>query len=152
MRRKDRETSREDALQAVDGCIYATIAMVNEDGTPYCTPVSIAREGDTLYFHGADEGQKIDILRKNPNVSLSCVLHAENMKDQLSVKYFSANVQGTAREVSDEKEQLRALHLITERHVPTAMDQFAEELRIYGAHTSVWAVNIQEVTGKRANF
>ena len=39
MRRVDREMDRDFALMVVDKCEYATIAMTDTDGLPYCLPM-----------------------------------------------------------------------------------------------------------------
>ena len=63
MRRKDREMSKDFALEIVDKCEWATIAMLNEQGMPYCIPISIVRVADRIYFHSAQEGEKINCLK-----------------------------------------------------------------------------------------
>lgn len=50
MRRKDREMDREFGLKVIDKATYGVLAMVDE-GKPYCIPLSIVRDGNTLYFH-----------------------------------------------------------------------------------------------------
>ena len=50
MRRKDREMPREFGLSVLDRCEYATLALIDPDGFPYCVPITIVREGDALYF------------------------------------------------------------------------------------------------------
>lgn len=53
MRRKDREMNRDFALYVADKCEYATMAMTDEKGLPYCVPVTIVRKGEYIYFHSA---------------------------------------------------------------------------------------------------
>ena len=57
VRRKDREQDENFALMVADKCEYAIMSLVLEDGSPYCIPLSIARDGDFIYFHCAYEGQ-----------------------------------------------------------------------------------------------
>jgi nitroimidazol reductase NimA-like FMN-containing flavoprotein (pyridoxamine 5'-phosphate oxidase superfamily) len=38
MRRKDREMDDDFAKQVIDKAAFATLATVNEDGSPYCAP------------------------------------------------------------------------------------------------------------------
>lgn len=63
MRRVDRERSAE----------YATLSMVDVDGNPYCVPITVANDGEYVYFHSATEGTKVDALSRNPKVCLACV-------------------------------------------------------------------------------
>ena len=51
MRRKDRQRTCAFAQQVLDACMYATLAMTDMQGRPYCVPINPVREGDALYFH-----------------------------------------------------------------------------------------------------
>ena len=62
MRRKDREVSAEQAWEIVERCSYGVLAMTKPDGTPYAVPVNFAREGNCLYIHCAQAGEKTDCL------------------------------------------------------------------------------------------
>ena len=46
MRRKDREKSREFALEVTDKCEWAVLSMTDQEGMPYAVPVTIVRDGD----------------------------------------------------------------------------------------------------------
>ena len=72
MRRKDREvTEMEEIQQIFDECKVCRIGIMDENG-PYIVPVNygyVREEGKViLYIHGAREGKKIDLIRKNANV------------------------------------------------------------------------------------
>lgn len=72
MRRKDREIRKLDHIfSVVENCTVVHLAMV-DDGKPYVVALNFGfdRRGDRLilYLHSAQEGKKIDILRKNPSV------------------------------------------------------------------------------------
>ena len=149
MRRKDRERDRSFAEAVVDTCLYAVLATVNGDGSPYCVPLSIVREGEIIYFHCAREGRKIDNLKSRSRVCLSCVGNAEEPPDHFTVVYESAIVSGAAEEVTEDEEKVRALRLLCERHTPANMAAFdAEMAREYQA-TAVWKIHIEEISGKQ---
>ena len=75
MRRKDKERDAAFAWQVLRDATYATLAMTDSDGAPYCVPVNhVADEaGNAVYFHCAGAGRKWDILTKEPPVCLSAV-------------------------------------------------------------------------------
>ena len=106
MRRTDRQMDRDSAWQAVDACCFGTVSMLLPEGEPYCVPLSIARIGETLYFHWAQEGLKLKALRKHPAVCVSCVGMAEPVHDKFTTRYTSAILTGTAREVTDDAEKI----------------------------------------------
>ncbi len=148
MRRKDRERDEQFALGVADKCEYAVMSMVLGDGTPYCIPLSVARDGGCFYFHCAPEGQKTDALRKNPRVCLSCVGDTQRMKDSFTTAYESAVIFGRAEEVTDETEKIHALRLICERHTPENMENFDEAIGRSLKRTAVWRISAEKITGK----
>lgn len=149
MRRKDREMDTEFALAVADKCEYAVISMTDGAGMPYCVPVTIARDGQSLYFHCAKEGEKINILRKHPRVCVACVGDTCRAKDKFTTAYESAIIKGTACEVENDEEKIRALRLICERHTPANMGNFDEAVKKSLARTGVWRIEIQTITGKQ---
>jgi nitroimidazol reductase NimA-like FMN-containing flavoprotein (pyridoxamine 5'-phosphate oxidase superfamily) len=149
MRRKDRERDRSFAELVVDKCLYAVLATVDEDGSPYCIPLSIVRDGEWIYFHSAREGHKIDNLKQRRRVCLSCVGDVYEPRDHFTVVYESAIVFGTAEEVQGDDEKIRALRLLCQRHTPANMAAFdAEMAREYKA-AGAWKIHIEEISGKQ---
>ena len=65
---------------------YGILSMCNYDNTPYSIPLNFAYANNTIYFHGAKEGEKLKILKNNNHVSFTVV-------DAISFipSYFSAN-------------------------------------------------------------
>ena len=68
-------------------------------------PLTIVRDGESVYFHTAKAGRKIDILRQSPAVCLVCVGDTERLKDKFTTKYESAVISGYAEEVTEEEEK-----------------------------------------------
>lgn len=95
MRRKDREVNNIDEIIAIlTHCSIIHLSMVNGN-KPYSIPLNfgfVVREKENhkvinIYFHGAKEGKKIDILRTNPNICFSTVAFSEvgSLNKDLSV-------------------------------------------------------------------
>ena len=112
MRRKDREVSYELAYQWLCECEYATMSMVAPDNTPYAVPVSPAVVENAVYIHCALEGTKLDILRQNPQVVLSCVGQTQLQPEEYTTAFASAIAFGHAQIITDEKEKIEALRAI----------------------------------------
>ena len=148
MRRKDREQSKDFALAVADNCAYSVLATVNPDGTPYCTPLSMAREGEWLYFHSALVGHKIENLRRQNRVCVSCVGEVKKIPDVFSIGFESAVINGTASEVTEREEKIHALALISRRYTPGHMDAFTAAIEKDLARTGVWKIHIDEISGK----
>ena len=148
VRRKDREIPRDEALEVVDKCVFFTMATVNTDGTPYCIPLSMVRDGEWLYFHSAQEGHKIDNLRHRNRVCISCVGNVKPFSGAFSLEYESAVINGDALEITDRGEKLHALRLISQRHTPDHMPAFDVYVETMIEKTMVWKVHIDEISGK----
>lgn len=148
MRRKDLEMSEEFAFRVADECEWAVLGMTDPEGGPYCVPVSIVRDGMAVYFHCAKEGLKVESLRSKSAVCISCVGHTRRLTDGFDTDYESAILRGTAGEVTDEEEKIRALRLLSIRHTPANMANFDAAIGKYLARTAVWRVDLTSVTGK----
>lgn len=149
MRRKDRERDRGFALEVIDSCEYGVAAMTDqENGMPYCIPLSMVRDGEVLYFHCALEGRKLELLRRNSRVCVSFVGSNVASEDDFTTYFRSACVKGTAFEVLDEQEKIHALRVLSQRLTPGAMPGFEEEISRYLGVTGVWGIRMEEVTGK----
>lgn len=152
MRRKDREMDRSFALYVTDKCNYAVISMIKTDGLPYCIPITIARDQDTIYFHSAKEGSKVDILHNNPNVCISCVGDTNKPDDKFTTEYESSVICGKASEITDEEEKIYALRLLCQRHSPNNMINFNKAVEKSLFRTGVWKVDIDSITAKRKKY
>lgn len=150
MIRKDREMPRRFAEMVTDKCEWAVIAMTGLDGNPYCTPITIARDGNSIYFHcGKALGKRTSALRKNPRVCISCVGDTCRSTTKFTTAFESAVITGNASEVTDDAEKIHALRLICERHTPANMAAFDRAIEKSLKITSIWRIDIEEITGKR---
>jgi nitroimidazol reductase NimA-like FMN-containing flavoprotein (pyridoxamine 5'-phosphate oxidase superfamily) len=71
MRRKDKEiTGVNEKLEVIAKCKVCRLGL-SENNYPYIVPLNYGFSYDdeklTLYFHGALEGKKIDMIKKNNN-------------------------------------------------------------------------------------
>ena len=152
MRRKDRQMPEEFALGVIDKCSFAQVAMTDEKGKPYCVPLSVAGDGGSIYFHSAFEGTKTDILKRNPKVYVSCVGDVTPAADRFTTEFESAAFSGTACEVTDIQEKIRALRLICEKYTPANMKNFDDAIAKSLDRTAVWKIRIENLTGKRKKY
>lgn len=174
MRRKDREMSSEFGIEVIDGAKYGVVSMIDEDNEPYGIPLSIVREGNTLYFHSAIDGKKVRIFEKNSRVSVAFVgetkipeIYTNEELDEIakdeakaillvsnvfSTEYESAIAKGRIRLVEDEEEKIRAMRLICEKYTPTKMDYFHMAVKSGLEKTNMYGIEIEEVTAKRKKY
>ena len=153
MRRKDKERDAAFAWQVLRDATYATLAMTDSDGAPYCVPVNhVADEaGNAVYFHCAGAGRKWDILTKEPPVCLSAVSKAELIPGELTTAYKSALVQGRAVLVQDPEEKLYALKLLVQALDPVSMERAVMCADKTMERTMIVKITPWEVTGKQSH-
>jgi nitroimidazol reductase NimA-like FMN-containing flavoprotein (pyridoxamine 5'-phosphate oxidase superfamily) len=136
------------AWEIVDKCEYAFLAMTAEDGMPYGLPVTIARQGRSVFLHSAQEGRKASCLRARPRVCLTCVGDTQIQEEQFTTLFESAVAFGTVREITEDSGKTEALRLICQRHTPHNMGQFDEAAARSLARTAIFCIDVDEITGK----
>jgi nitroimidazol reductase NimA-like FMN-containing flavoprotein (pyridoxamine 5'-phosphate oxidase superfamily) len=123
MRRNDREvTDFNEILGIIKKCDVCRLA-INDQEYPYVIPlnfgVQVLDGKITLYFHGAAEGKKYDLLRKNNKVSFEMDCSHELVTNKLAcgctMKYESVIGQGTIGFV-DGIDKIQALNIILEHY------------------------------------
>ena len=154
MRRKDREIPDFDAIvqiiRACDSCVLG----LNDDGFPYLVPMNFGmdiEEGQLyLYFHCANEGKKLDLIRKDNRVpfEMACehnfILYEERMSCMMG--FASVIGHGTISFVPEE-EKLDALKILMRQY-------HAEDFRFNTdmvPATTVLRLKVSDVIGKRRN-
>jgi uncharacterized protein len=66
MRRDEKEIGYPREVRAIlERARVVRVAMV-DGARPYLVPLSFALDGDDLVLHSAQEGRKLDVLRRNP--------------------------------------------------------------------------------------
>lgn len=68
-------TDRDELRALVAKSAYAVLSMADGD-TPYAIPINAVWSGEYIYLHSRHHGRKMEILRKNPKVSLTFVPEA----------------------------------------------------------------------------
>ena len=105
--------------------------IVDENG-PYIVPVNygyVREEGKViLYIHGAREGKKIDLIRKNANVGVEIDYRHELVEGdtacQYSYYYASIIGKGAASIIDNPREKLKALNVIMKHQTGRTFDEF----------------------------
>lgn len=145
MRRKDRERDAAFAWEVFDRAPFAVLSLRDGEGT-YGVPVSPARVGETVYFHCAPAGKKLDCIAQCPQASLTvCEITGT---DYFSCNYRSAILSGEVSLVEDEAEKAEALRAISLRYCPGDMPDFDQYLAPRLKGTAVCRVDVRSITGK----
>ncbi len=154
MRRAERAvTDFQEQLAIIKQCAVCRLAMV-DGGQPYIVPLNFGYETEgerlRLFFHCADAGRKVDILRKNSAVCFEMdrdhALLPGPVACGYSFRYESVVGTGTAVFLDRVEDKVRALSLLM-RHM-TGRDDFSFEENQLGK-LLVFAVDARTLTAKR---
>ncbi len=146
MRRSDRATSSEKAWEILENADYMTLSMMGAEGVPYGVTLSFARVDNALYFHCANEGYKLDSLRKNPAVCVNAVRQQRTKAEEFTVAFESAVAFGTASEVTEQEEKVRGLLAICKKYAPENTGAAAYIAQY--PEVSVWRIDVSDLSGK----
>lgn len=173
MRRNDREMDQAFAKKVIDKAEYGIVSMI--DGkNPYGLPLSIVRIEDTLYFHSAKEGRKVDVLAINPKVSITFVgektipenysyeeLEEMNNDPSKAIQFISsvfttefesAIVTGEVELVNDEAEKIQIMRTVCEKYTPDKMKYFDTAINAGLHRTNVYKIKMEDITSKRKKY
>ena len=148
MRRIDRQRDETFARELLHRCEYAVLSTVNPDGSPYCIPISPVLVENTIYFHCALEGQKVENILNNARVCLACVDKTHLVPEHFTTEYQSAVVTGEAHMVDSEAEKRFALRKLCEKYTPNHMHLVEQNIDKSIHRTGICAIVIDSITGK----
>jgi len=151
MRRKEKGiTNRTEIEQILKEAQVCRLGMV--DGkTPYIVPLNFGYRENTLYFHSASSGRKIDILKNNPEVCFEIDIPGKIINSEKAcnwgMEFLSIIGEGDVLFLDDEKERVEALNIIM-RHYSDKDDwKFNNKML---EKTSVFKVKIDSISAKRS--
>ena len=153
MRRHDREiTDRTAMLEVIRQCDVCRIAL-NDDGYPYILPLNFGWEEKDgtllLYFHGANEGTKYDLMAKDNRASfeMDCKhrLEGDLAKGMCTMHYESVIGCGRMTEITDEAAKIHALEVLCRQYYKDGFPFDKGALPM----TRVLQLTVEKMTGKR---
>jgi len=149
MRRKEKEiTDKKMMLDIISRAQVCYLGM-SKDNMPYVIPINFGYFENTIYFHCALEGEKIDVLKENPHVCM--VFNIDNklindvVQDDWTMYYKSVIAYGKVEFIMDIAERQNAINIMF--HHYGGKDYPLPESVL--AKTMFLKVKIEKMTGKR---
>lgn len=151
MRRKDKQIADPAVIESIiRRSLVCRLAMTDGD-QPYVVPVSFGYRNRCLYFHSAGEGQKVELLRKNPKVcfefDVDVSLKKSDRPCRWGMKFKSVVGFGTARFVEPPEKKREALSVIMAQYSGERIEFSDAEL----GGVTVFCVKIDTMTGKQSD-
>lgn len=150
MRRKEKEIHDHAVLDAVLHRARVCRLAMHGGEFPYIVPMSFGYRNATLYFHSAGAGRKLELLQANNRVGFEAEEIAEVLPGAAAcnwtMRYRSVIGTGRVRFIEESAAKIEALRIIMAQYAP---GEFAFSLAQV-AETTVFAVDIEHVTGKES--
>jgi len=143
-----------DAVHAVlDAGLVAQVGFV-QDGAPVVVPMIYARDGETIYLHGARKARVIRLLEHTDTVCIN-VTHIDGIvlarsAFNSSMNYRSVTIFGSPEFVESPQGKLHAMKAISEHLMPGRWDELREPLEKEVRMTGVIAMTIDSASAKIA--
>ena len=147
LRRKDREISQQEAVELLVKAEYGVLSTVGNNGQPYGVPLSYVYKDNSIYFHCAVAGQKLDNITTNAKVSICVVGSTTVLPETFGTLYESAVVFGIASEVHD-VERHQALVWLLEKYCSDFMEGGLQYIELKNETMKVFKIEISQVSGK----
>ena len=152
MRRGEKEiVDREQIDEIMNRANVCRIALC-DDGAPYVVPVNFGYGGGCLYIHGAPEGTKLDIIRKNPKVAFEVDIDHALVVGEVpclyTFNYRSVVGFGTAAILEGAEEKRKGMDLIIRHYigsVPFYPDDALER-------SAVVKIEISSMIGRKSGY
>lgn len=121
-----------------------------ENGYSYGIPISYAYDEPTnsLYFHCAPEGHKLDALAKNNKVSFCVVGVTKPIAEQFTTLYESVIAFGTADTQLNNEEKRKALRLLVKKYSPGFEEVGEKYMDSSWDRTATFKIEIEHITAK----
>ena len=127
---------------------YGVLSTTSIDGCAYGIPMNYVYENDSIYFHCALVGHKIDNITAYPLVSFCIVGNTKVSPSEFTTGYESVVVFGIIEKVNSEEEKSKALHLIVSKYSPEYEIEGGAYIERAIHKTKVLKLNIKRITGK----
>ncbi len=158
MRRKQCQVTDAETIEALLlRARVGRLATVGEDGFPYITPVNFVWWNDSIYFHSAREGEKIDNIRRSNRVCFEIDIPLSYLdtgydEDRPTCRvhqfYHCVIIRGRAEFVLDIEEKVASLNALVDAHENGgSFTPVTEDAREVGL-CSVIAVRVESLSAK----
>ena len=149
MRRFKQELTRERCLEILESAPRGVLALHGENGFPYAIPLNqhFDPEDGKLYFHGAKEGLKADLLKQNNKACFTVMDEGFVKEGEWALNISSVVCLGRIETVTDRQKVLDQCRKLAGKFYPTE-EAIEKEIAKDGNRVNLLAMTIERMTGK----
>ena len=150
MRRSEKEIRSRAKIEEIlqrESVLYLGLV---DNGQPYVVPMNFGFADGCLYLHSALEGRKMEVLKRNPQVSFAVVTDAAVVPNDIachsSARYRSVIGFGRVSFLAEPADKIKALETLMRKFAPGPFTFDDGAL----AKTVALKITIESMTGKQA--
>lgn len=148
MRRSNLALTEEETLSLIKSHRFAVLSLVDPDGLPYGVPLDYIYKDNYLYFHGANEGRKIDSMKINP---LGCAVILGDtavISEKFGRQYTSAIVEGPIELIDDPETKRQVMTWVVETNSPDHIEKGKAIIEKMLDRVLIYKMQMETVSGK----
>ena len=148
LRREDRRLDDAAAMALLKRGEYGILSTSDKSNRPYGIPVNYVVMEESIFFHCATEGQKLENITANKGVSFCVVGKTELLPEKFSTRYESVVVSGSADVIEDNVLIKNVLRALVAKYAPdhiAAGDDYIDRLM---DQTAVVRISVEHLAGK----
>jgi hypothetical protein len=147
IRRQDRKLDDAESLSILTSGEYGILSLVTTDNGGYGIPLNYVLWNNSIYFHCALEGSKLNFIKAGNKVSFCVVGKTELMPSKFGTKYESVIISGKAEEIND-AEKKDALLQIVKKYSPDYIQEGIQYIEKFIDKTKIIKIPVEQMTGK----
>ena len=149
MRRFRQALLKEQCEEILRKCTSGTLALSGDGGYPYAVPLSYFYDSNSIYFHCAKEGHKIDAV-KNCSKASFCVIEKDGViPEKFTTAYRSVIAFGQVRIIDDPDEIRRAITMLSDKYSPDMDSERDKEIDEFFNRLCMLELTVEHMTVKQ---
>ena len=149
MRRFRQQIPDKEAKEILSRNTNGVLALVDPEGKPYGVPMSFIFDGqDSIYFHCALEGRKLDCIKNSPFGCFTVINKDEIIPERFTTYFESVIAEGKIDILKDREEIIDSLRRLSNKYSP-GLECEAEIERGLN-RVIILRLKIESLTGKEA--
>jgi uncharacterized protein len=151
MRRKDKEITDKKIIEEIINKSQICRIALHDQEYPYIVPFNFGYHDNSLYFHSAPAGKKIELIKRNNKVCFEIEYSSEVMKHDQSckwtAKYRSVMGIGEIETITGFEEKKRGLDIIMAHYGRNDGNVYNEK---HLENLVVLRLTVKEISGKQS--
>ena len=149
MRRFKQQLSEDECVEILKSAPRGVIAMNGENGYPYAVTINqyFDETDGKIYFHGALQGLKVDLLEKDNKVCFTTTDEGHIEEGDWANTFKSVVCLGQVEEVNDVEKIYDRLRRLANGFYPSE-ESIEKEIESAGSRVKMYVISIDHMTGK----